>query len=754
MGRGVFIFSALLKRYLNYLSSILQALFEYSLNHRWPTFIFAILGLIFLIQTVTRTQFELNIYDVFDPNFSSTVLAKQTRESFKDQNDLTIIFKNKQNIPLTANDVCAIERWLSQEKMGNPDVDTVISPFDLRAPRWDGPRLWHQRVVEFQCDKFDAVDLKAVRNSPGGLQATNEAGTDYLVNISLAKAQQATIFGEFDGNSVDRILESIKGKLLAVQSDLAVHLAGRAAALWHLRNMFLADWFGNPLVFFLILVFFRLFFGTWRSGLIFSLTLILTGLFVYGSMALVGSPVNFLTNNVFLITCIAGIEDFLFVLHHNRSKKSSLIESFRALLVPSFFTSLTTVVGFGSLLLSDIKMVRSFGAWSAFGSIVEWVVTFLLIPPLLQKRDLRLVKFEKSSLAFLRKIDPLAARPRMIFLSMALLILSIGSIPRIHFDYDPRKDFPDGHLATRDSKYLQESRHWTGTISLVFPDSEDEAAIQTTLGVIRSHQNIAAIDDPLNILNRLSAHQDPAIKKMIEREFRSSATFKKFYSDRRELRAVIYLKEISLQALAETQSFIESSCELTKCFPTGELLVVREFSEQVSKTLFESFFGSLILVSLIIFGLSVALGANRKFRLLYSVIWCPMVMIGLLVFFQVPINFITVVFAAVLVGLTGDNAIQFLFANKSDDLSQGVDAMGLGALQLLVLLVACSLVFLSFTMVPMKVLGILFAVGFLASWIGDIWLLRGLLKVSDRPKTCYSGGPLSPGQNRDQAPFA
>jgi len=55
----------------------------------------------------------------------------------------------------------------------------------------------------------------------------------------------------------------------------------------------------------------------------------------------------------------------------------------RSMLLPCFYTSLTTIVAFGSLVVSDIPPVVDFGLMMAMGVVCAFVLTFLLFPALL-----------------------------------------------------------------------------------------------------------------------------------------------------------------------------------------------------------------------------------------------------------------------------------------------------------------------------------------------------------------------------------
>ena len=81
---------------------------------------------------------------------------------------------------------------------------------------------------------------------------------------------------------------------------------------------------------------------------------------------------------------------------------------------------------------------------------------------------------------------------------------------------------------------------------------------------------------------------------------------------------------------------------------------------------------------------------------------------------------------SVLVGLTGDNFIQYLFAREGKDLAQGVGRRGVASVQVALLMGLVCLTFLVSSFAPSRTLGLLLALGLVASLVGDLWILCAL----------------------------
>ena len=84
----------------------------------------------------------------------------------------------------------------------------------------------------------------------------------------------------------------------------------------------------------------------------------------------------------------------------NLTKKEAVFEASKKMIMPIFYTVLTTICAFLSLIFSGIKPIIDFGWMMTLGLIVSLLVTFLLLPSLLSifssENELGLKDTEKS----------------------------------------------------------------------------------------------------------------------------------------------------------------------------------------------------------------------------------------------------------------------------------------------------------------------------------------------------------------------
>lgn len=116
----------------------------------------------------------------------------------------------------------------------------------------------------------------------------------------------------------------------------------------------------------------------------------LAAVWLLGSMTLFGKDIDVLMTLVPTILFIVGVSDiihfltrYLEVLKDGESKLMAIRKSFREIGLATLITSLTTAIGFLSLLTSNIGPVRSFGLFTALGVIIAYILAFSLFPAIL-----------------------------------------------------------------------------------------------------------------------------------------------------------------------------------------------------------------------------------------------------------------------------------------------------------------------------------------------------------------------------------
>jgi predicted RND superfamily exporter protein len=129
----------------------------------------------------------------------------------------------------------------------------------------------------------------------------------------------------------------------------------------------------------------------WLVGVLASLVTVgVAALLVVGGMAGIGLPMNVLTNVVPMLLVVIGVTDAIHLVSRYREdlartpdRVTAATHTVRTMAAACFFTSVTTAIGLGSLVVSRTSMLREFGLVTAVGVMITYLVTIGLLPAML-----------------------------------------------------------------------------------------------------------------------------------------------------------------------------------------------------------------------------------------------------------------------------------------------------------------------------------------------------------------------------------
>lgn len=187
------------------------------------------------------------------------------------------------------------------------------------------------------------------------------------------------------------------------------------------------------------------------------------------------------------------------------------------LFTPMLFTSLTSAVGFLSLMLTPIPPVQIFGAFVAFGIVLAFVLTIVLIPAyIVRMKPAALDKLAAESKTphtdtllarLLRRSGKFAMRRGKLISGIAMLVLavSIAGIFRIEINDNPVRWFKANHSIRVADDVLNE--HFAGTYDAF---------------VVLSHENRGAhaefVISAQNLLDNLDDEFSSPIRSLLAAE--------------------------------------------------------------------------------------------------------------------------------------------------------------------------------------------------------------------------------------------
>jgi hypothetical protein len=309
-----------------------------------------------------------------------------------------------------------------------------------------------------------------------------------------------------------------------------------------------------------------------------------------------------------------------------------------------------------------------------------------------------------------------------------VLVFATGTWGAFHLNHNdslPRL-FDPSNPGRTGFEYLERSRGYQGFVHLVLPRPDDRDANEALLARAAAVPGVVKILSPYTVFDEALGASGLLPSEVEEVNPESMRKLRGFFSADGHVRAIAYLRAIDSDSLRAPLASLDSVCRPAGGYVAGELVTYREFNDRVPATLYSSLGTCLLLVAALIAGLMTLMGVGGRGVVLAASFWGVSAMLTGLWLSRVPLSFLTCGFASVLVGLTGDNIVQYLFASPGGRLATGIRARGLASIQVSVLMALASLAFLGSAFLPSRRLGVLLAMGFLAALAGDLWILKAL----------------------------
>lgn len=357
-----------------------------------------------LVVLITLSIILFSWIDKFRFDASSETLVLEDDKSYEMYEEINDRFSSAEFlvIALIDQDIFSTKGLLNLSNLEAKleevvNVSNVISILD--APLFEQPKL--SLVKSATNDKYLLLDDLNLINAKQELIESplfneliiNDLGTAVAMQINLNAAENYEI-----------TVKNIRN-ILKEDQNFVSYLAGPAMivsdTIAYIKNDVLTFGFLTFLMFFILLiVFFRDFWSAFvimsNASLVIYITICLLGYFDW-PISIVSS--NFLT--LLFISSVAVSVHMIVKLKEGKTRRFSYEESLAKIFIPCLYTALTTMVGFLSLLLSNIQPVIDFGKMMALGVVINLLISFIFIPALIGIRGMaELSEFSLSKIYY------------------------------------------------------------------------------------------------------------------------------------------------------------------------------------------------------------------------------------------------------------------------------------------------------------------------------------------------------------------
>lgn len=719
---------------LNSIRKQLLLLHRFAWKHPLATLSFT--GLIFFISIfgIGRLQFLLSIDDLIDPDFQTYETLMKVNSEFRDKN--TVLLSIESKTLFTKPFLCDLQLWVLKVAENRSDIAQIQTTFGVRQAQVINNQFKMDSFLDLDCldsnPESEKIEkgFKQIKKSPW--QGILTAYHDYTLTINfIVYDPPEKTFGSIDVTIVPALQKSFDEDFFykyKTKEKIAFYWGGITTYQSYLRNAFDQTQFLNGLMFIISLLIFRVFLGSWKAGFIFNFTIFISMTITYGIMGFLNISVDVLTNTTGLMMIVGCLEDFIFVIFGMLRFKWNMRKSLRRFMLASFFTSLTTAIGFASLVTSDLSIIRRFGLISAFAALLEWAMVYLFLPALVKKMPyLQNIKFSlpKINLKFTQK----NIVPRWLAIVLCIPIV----VPFIWSDHLTIKDSPasfffDSHIVLKTTEHFKKTRGWVTEVSVVFNNQNTDQENKQILSQIKKIKFVENVEDFYTVSNYLTANLDSSDKNLIQNIWEDSPFSKRLKSYNGVHRAQLFLGSMEMDDVKTVIDSFNTICQNKKCDLVGSLISYNEFSIKILNTLFSSLGLSIFLVVLLLISVRKTLAWSDTLSLVVSSIWGPLVLLTIFIVFKIPLSFVSCICASLLEGLAGDNAIQFIFSSKKANLNQSVNDLSEGSLIVTIGMIMLISVFMFSVIASIAILGVYILAGLALAFFGDVFILKGLLK--------------------------
>ena len=225
-----------------------------------------------------------------------------------------------------------------------------------------------------------------------------------------------------------------------------------------------------PIILINILVLFLLF-RSLRGILLPLVAVLIADIWTMGIMTLLGFQMNIMTYIVPTLVLIVGIADSIHIivkyqeeLAYNEDKATAVEHTIKKIGAAIFLTSFTTAVGFLSLLVTNIAIMREFGLIVAIGVVIAFITSIMFIPSTLillrrPKQD-KIIQLHRTSFRhrLLQRIVninnthqfPILTISVGIVLACILFATKVDNDSRLMEDLDPGNELYDDMMYMED----------------------------------------------------------------------------------------------------------------------------------------------------------------------------------------------------------------------------------------------------------------------------------------------------------------
>ncbi len=507
-----------------------------SLMKRLLKFPKVVIGILFVITIMffmvlkKNARMETDLDEYMPQKHPAFVYSNEAEEWFNIKDGVIIAVENKNSIYNTGTLQKVKDLTKQLQKMDEIEKDDIRSLYT--ADNITGTEFGLDVKPFFTHVPESKEKLAALRTSVRDNEMIGErlVSSDETVTLIIAEIKDDAFSQEFYNHLLDLAKD--------YEGPEKLYVAGRPIVEGTMAYLGPRDMQRMvPIVIAVIIVVLLLVQRSFKAGIFTLLVVVFSVIWIFGLMAAVNIPVYAVSTMIPVMLIAIGVADGIHLYSHLNiflrenpwaDKKSAALNMLREMWKPVVMTSVTTAVGFISLLTSQVYPIKYFGLFTAFGVLAAMMFSLLLIPagilvfglPNWKNKQQTGKKGENN---FLNTLSFSVIKHKYITLLVTIVIiaLSIFGTTRVWINSSFLDKFEEDSDIVLTDKFINENFGGTSTLNVILAseskDTFKEPAVLKAVNRLQSDVecslqvagNSFALTDYLKRMNKVM-HADSA----------------------------------------------------------------------------------------------------------------------------------------------------------------------------------------------------------------------------------------------------
>jgi uncharacterized protein len=758
----------------------MEKVFKKLLNQPWLVVGFTvIITVLFFMQMKQNTRMETDLDKYMPQDHPDFVYSDQAEEWFGINDGIIVAIENQNGVFNTAtlDTLKQLTRRLQKlDEIEKADVTSLYTADNIVGTE-------------------DGMDVKAFyKRVPTSVEGINElkfnvennemtfgrlVSLDETVTVVIAEIRDDVFTQEFYGEILS-LAASYETK------DIKIHVAGRPIVEGTMALLGPADMKKMvPIVLLVIALALFIMLRSIKSTILTMAVVFFSVVWSFGLMAAVNVPIYAVSTMIPVMLIAIGVADGIHLYSHlqlylrkhpDANKKEASIDMLQNMWKPVVMTSITTSVGFISLLTSQVYPIKYFGIFTAFGVLMAMVLSLGLIPAGIMIFGLPKVKKvakhktnSESGLAYRFASWVLKRKSVSILATAAIIVLSIIGMQKIWINSSFLDKFEKDSDIVLTDQFINEHFGGTTTLNLILDANGEKDVFKNPEVLKLTDQMQSQLENDLEVVgnsfsltdytkrmnkvmnadqeayNTIPDEQDMIAQYLLLYEMSGDPENlnKMVDYDYAKLNVTFQLKSDNSKALNSAIAIIDSYEEdfnnhgiTMKYAGSGYKGLI--FTDLILEGQIMSLILSLIIVILLL----SLMFRNFKIGLIGAVpiTITALISFGIMGFLDIPLNTTTALLSSIAIGIGIDYAVHFieqyrLNASKSDSMllvaQKTMAHSGRAISYNAIVVIAGFLVLLFSVFPPNRELGALVSLNMFTSFVGTVTIMLVLLKVSN-----------------------